>query len=94
MARRRAFIPQKLPVFLAGEGASEQGYGRWLNRLAAAHKIPVAIKAESLTGGDPLGLVEGAMKNLATAERHGRRYAIRGLLLDTDQFGKSKISDT
>ena len=87
MARRRTLIPQKRLVFLAGEGPSEQGYGRWLNRLAAAHKIPVAIKAEGLTGSDPLDLVEGAIKKLAAAERLGRRYTIRGLLLDTDLFG-------
>lgn len=94
MVRRRALILQKRLIFLVGEGLSEQGYGRWLNKLAAAHKIPVAIKAEGLTGSGPLDLVEGAIKKLAAAKRPGRRYTIRGLLLDTDQFGKSKIRDT
>lgn len=93
MARRKVLIPQKRLIFLAGEGLSEQGYGRWLNRLAAAHKIPVAIKAEGLAGSDPLELIEGAVNKLAAVERPGRRYRIRGLLLDTDLFGKNEDRD-
>ena len=93
MARRKGLIPQKRLVLLAGEGLSERGYGRWLNRLAAAHNIPVAIKAEGLAGSDPLELVEGAVNKLAAVERPGRRYRIRGLLLDTDLFGMSAGRD-
>ena len=58
MARRKAQIPQKRMVFLAGEGLSERGYGLWLNKLAIKHEIPVAIRAEGHAGGDPLELIE------------------------------------
>lgn len=93
MARRKVQILQKRLVFLAGEGASEQGYGRWLNKLASKHEIPVAIRAEGHAGGDPLELVEWAINKLSAVERTGRRYSIRGLLLDTDQFDKNEDRD-
>ena len=93
MTRRKGLIPQKRLVFLAGEGLSEQGYGRWLKRLAPKHNIPVAIRADGLAGSDPLELVQGTVNKLAAVERNGTLYRTRGLLLDTDQFGKNEDRD-
>ncbi len=81
--------PRKKPVFLAGEGLSERGYGRWLNRLAADAGVPVAIRAEALRGGDPLDLIEQAIDRLRTVERQRIPYRTRGLLLDSDLRGQS-----
>lgn len=93
MARRKTQIPQKRMVFLAGEGLSERGYGLWLNKLAGKHEIPVVFRAEGHAGGDPLELIEWALKKLAAVERTGKRYRLRCLLLDTDQFGRNENRD-
>ncbi len=89
MPSRRVSRPRKKPVFLAGEGLSERGYGRWLNRLAADTGVPVAIRAEALRGGDPLDLVEQAIDRLRTVERQRGSYRARGLILDGDLRGQS-----
>ena len=89
MPSRRVSRPRRKPVFLAGEGPSERGYGRWLNRLAAETHAPVAIRAEALRGGDPLDLIEQAIDRLRTVERQRGPYRMRGLLLDGDLRGQS-----
>ena len=89
MPSRRVSRPRKKPVFLAGEGPSERGYGRWLNRLAAEAHVPVAIRAEALRGGDPLDLVKQTFERLRTVERQRGPYRTRGLLLDGDLRGQS-----
>ena len=93
MPRRRALVPQKRLVFLACEGQGEEGYGRWLNRLAGDYGVPVAIRAESLGGGDPFALVEKALERLARTERYRGRYAVRWLLLDADRLGEDPGRD-
>lgn len=93
MAGRRALRPIKKPVFLAGEGLSERGYGRWLNRLANQQNLPIAIRSERLQGGDPLDLVQQALVLLRGIERHRGAYPIRGLLLDRDRLGQSQERD-
>ncbi len=89
MPSRRVSRPRRKPVFLAGEGPSERGYGRWLNRLAAETHAPVAIRAEALRGGDPLDLVKQTFERLRTVERQRGPYRTRGLLLDGDLRGQS-----
>jgi len=93
MARLRTLRPIKRPVFLAGEGPSERGYCRWLNRLAAQAGIAVAIQAESLTGGDPLDLVDQAFRKIARIERQRGPFKVRGLLLDSDRRGQDRDRD-
>ena len=92
MGKRRP-IPQRTTVYLAGEGASEQGYGRWLNRLAHHQGVPVAFTVEKLQGGDPLDLVEQAVEKLDRLERQRGRFAVRGLLLDRDLYGDTPNRD-
>ena len=93
MARGRKPIPQNRPVFVAGEGLSEQGYGRWIGRLGAVYGVPIAVRAEGLHGGDPLDLVNQAVRKLRIAERRGAKYPIRSLFLDHDTFGKNPEND-
>ena len=93
MPSRRVSRPRKKPVFLAGEGLSERGYGRWLSRLAAEAHVPVAIRAEALRGGDPLDLIEQAIDRLRTVERQRIPYRTRGVLLDSDLRGQSSERD-
>ena len=79
--------PLRRPVFLAGEGQSERGYGRWLSKLATQQGVPIAIRCEGLKGGDPLSLMEQFLDCLHRAESHRGRYRLRDLILDTDRRG-------
>ncbi len=89
MPSRRVSRPRQKPAFLAGEGLSERGYGRWLNRLAAEAHFPLAIRAESLLGGYPLDIIEQAIDRHRTVEKQRGPYRTRGLLLDGDIRGQS-----
>jgi hypothetical protein len=91
---RRGVIVQRTPVLLCGEGKSEQGYGRWLDRLAGRHEVPVKIHAEALNGSDPLELVKAAVARLKTCERDGAPFLRRALLLDTDLRGRNADRDS
>jgi len=91
--RRTTIRIIKTPVFIAGEGKSERGYGRWLGQLARNHGVPVAIKAEALQGGDPLDLVAQAKAKLETIEKYRGNYSIKGLLLDDDLLGQNRERD-
>ena len=93
MPSRRVSRPRKKPAFLAGEGLSERGYGRWLSRLAVETNVPVAIRVEALRGGDPLDLIEQTIDRLRTVERQRGPYRTRGLLLDGDLRGQSMERD-
>lgn len=84
---------QKTPVFLAGEGPSEQGYGRWLGRLAHTHQMPIAIRCDGLSGGDPLDMIREALLKLEASERSGARYRRKAILLDADSLGKNEERD-
>ncbi len=83
----------KTPVFLACEGLGEQGYGRWLNRLADDLAIPVVVQASSVGGGDPLDLVEKSIHRLRRLEKQRGPHRLRGLLLDRDCFGRDQDRD-
>ena len=78
---------------MAGEGSSEFGYLRWLNRLAARSGVRVAFTAKRLQGGDPLELVESALDRLTVVERRGARFRHRALLLDRDGLGANETRD-
>lgn len=93
MPPRRLTRPLLKPVFLACEGFSEQGYGRWLNRLASELKVPAFINTECLEGGDFCHLIEKAVRRLARTERQKGPQHIRGLLLDTDCLGRDPDRD-
>ncbi|MEQ8195953.1 MAG: hypothetical protein RIB59_15845 [Rhodospirillales bacterium] len=87
MPRKIPHIQQKKLVFIAGEGLSERGYGRWLNHHAAEIGLSISIRVEALAGGDPCDLVEQSIEKLAAAEKSGARYRSRALLLDSDLRG-------
>lgn len=93
MARRRPHIQQKQLVYWAGEGRSERGYARWVNRLASIQQIPLSISAESLAGGDPLDVMEQAVTKLEAIERRRGRYSTRILQVDDDLRGRNTGRD-
>ncbi len=93
LAPRRRRIPPHTQVFVAGEGNSEFGYLRWLNRLAAKTGVRIAFTAKCLQGGDPLELVESALNQLTVVERRGTQFRHRALLLDRDGLGDNNTRD-
>ncbi len=82
-----------MPVFMAGEGKSEEGYCRWLSRLAVGKSLPIHIRAEGLSGSDPLDLIEQAVSKLSRMEYGRRLFIHRSLLLDADLLGKKSERD-
>ena len=93
MSRGRPGRPQKRLVFWAGEGNSERGYARWLNRLAAKKSIAISIHAEALSGGDPLDLVQQSIQKLFSLEKRRSKYPHRFLALDDDLRGNNANRD-
>jgi len=93
MNKRRLIIPQKLPILLLGEGKSEQGYGRWLNKIARTHKLPFHFNAEGLKGGDPLDLLQKAIEKMKNLTRSRESFKHVALLLDSDLRGQNPERD-
>ena len=87
MRARRAFIPQRKPIFIGCEGESEQGYAGFIQDLVREANLPVHLVIEVLGpgAGDPLSRVEMAVRKLAQLRRTRVAPADRFVLLDTDQ---------
>ena len=89
---RRPFIPQCRRVFLGCEGESERGYGGLIGRLLEEQRRDVHLDVVLLKpgGGDPLALVERAVKYIRENEqKRNAPYVHRALLLDADTLGRS-----
>jgi hypothetical protein len=81
---RRNLKPQRRRVFVGCEGESEQSYVAVVQRLldpgAALHLV-----ARVLNGGDPLAIVESALKAIRAENAKGREpFARRFVFLDSD----------
>jgi hypothetical protein len=88
MTRRRApHIPQRRPVYIGCEGASEFNYAGFLQDLLREAGLPVHLVVEELGpgAGDPLARVEMAVRRLAHLRRTRTAPAERFVLLDFDQ---------
>lgn len=96
VGRRRAARPQRVRIFVGCEGESEQGYVALLQRLADAAGLALHLDTVVLQpgGGDPLAIVELAVRRMGQRERqHGAPYAHRAILLDADKRGQSPQRD-
>lgn len=88
MTRRRPpHIPQRRPVYIGCEGASEVSYAGFLQDLIRDAALPVHLIVEELGpgAGDPLARVEMAVRRLAHLRRTRTAPAERFVLLDFDQ---------
>ena len=95
MSRRRPFRPQRVPIFVGCEGESERGYVAFLGRLAeqaglAVHLDPLVLQPG---GGDPLAIVELAVKRLSQGRRKQTVYAAHFVMLDRDKWGQAPARD-
>jgi hypothetical protein len=95
MSRRRHFRPQRVPIFVGCEGESERGYIAFLGRLAeqaglAVHLDPLVLQPG---GGDPLAIVQLAVKRLSQGRRKQTVYAAKFVMLDRDKWGQAPARD-
>lgn len=88
MRRPRSFRPQRVPVFIGGEGRSEIAYAGWLRNLARDRAIPVHLELRDLEqgAGDPYTRIEMAIQLVERIERNREPFAGRYVFLDTDQI--------
>ena len=87
MARQRAHRPQRRRIFVACEGASEVGYVALIRLLAEEAGLYVHLDIHDCCGGDPLAIVETAVRmHNSRKARHGA-FAARSIFLDADRRG-------
>ncbi len=89
---RRPHIPQKRPVYIGCEGASEVSYAGFLQDLLRDAGLPVHLVIEELDpgAGDPLSRIEMAVRRLAHLRRTRAAPTERFALLDSDQAGRDR----
>ncbi len=84
-------------IFVAFEGKSEIAFCAWLQDLCDKHELNVHLdKPRQMKGGDPLALVQCALKARERSEKSaglGHRHSC--LLIDTDRLedGSPRSSD-
>lgn len=95
MSRRRPFRPQRVPIFIGCEGESERGYVAFLTRLVEQAGLSVHLDSMVLQpgGGDPLAIVELAVKRLSQGRRKQTDYAAKFVMLDRDKWGQAPARD-
>lgn len=92
MSRR---IPQRTRIYLGCEGESEQAYGKVLNQVADAVGLPLYLDCDVLQpgGGDPLALVQLAIRRISEKVSKRGLFANCAVLLDRDRLGQSPGRD-
>lgn len=90
MTRRPPFIPQKRPVYIGCEGASEASYAGLLQDMLREANQAVHLVIEELGpgAGDPLDRIEMAVRRLAHLRRTRTAPVERFVLLDADQAAR------
>jgi hypothetical protein len=91
--RRPSRPPPRRRVFLGCEGESELGYANFLGRLLEKRPQRIHLDPVVLGGGDPLALVELALRLIAEGERKRTAYEIRAVLLDADRLRQTPDRD-
>ena len=86
MRRRAHHRPERRPIFVGCEGASEVSYIAFISDLAKTARLPVSIKPVALREGDPLTRVEKAIRLINDNRKKRIDYAERFILMDSDQI--------
>ena len=87
MARRRAHRPQRRRIFVGCEGASEVGYVAFIRLLAEEAGLQVHLGIHDCRGGDPLAIIETAIRVHDSRRTKFGAYAARSVFLDADRHG-------
>lgn len=91
MSRLR--IQLRARIYLGCEGQSEQSYGARLGQIADGVGLHLHFDNDVLGGGDPLAIVELAIRRIAQKEARRGRFVHRAVLLDRDRLGLSPERD-
>ena len=83
----RSPIKQRKRIYLGCEGPSEQSYVVRLGQIADAAGLHLHFDNDiPRPGGDPIELVQSAIRRIKEREKHGA-FAVRAILLDQDKIG-------
>lgn len=84
-------IPQRKRIYLGCEGTSEQSYGKRLNELADSSGLHLALDCDVLQpgGGDPLAIVQLAVKRIQMKIRKRGGFERCAVLLDRDTLSQN-----
>ena len=87
MPRRPSYRPQRRRFFVACEGESEEGYVALLQRLADEAGLALYLDIRICRGGDPLAIVESAVRELNARRIRRGAYVGQAIFLDADRRG-------
>ena len=85
MPRRPSYRPQHRRFFVACEGNSEFGYAAFLQSLALESGLLIHLDIRKCHGGDPLAIVERAVRELNTKRNRRGGYNGQAIFLDADR---------
>lgn len=88
-------IPQRKRIYFGCEGDSERSYGKLLNVLTDAAGLSLFLDCDVLQpgAGDPLALIETAIRRIyEKGAKHGA-FKAHVVLLDSDKLGQSPQRD-
>ena len=87
MPRRPSHRRQHRRFFVACEGNSEHGYAAFLQRLALESHLSIHLDIRKCHGGDPLAIVETAVRELNARRTRRGGFDGRAIFLDADRRG-------
>lgn len=85
MPRARGHILQRRRIFVACEGDSEVGYVALLQRLTDEAGLATHLDIRRCHGGDPLAIVETAVRELNIRRNRRGGYDGQAIFLDADR---------
>ncbi len=85
MERQPANRRQRRRIFVGCEGDSESGYAAFIGILAEEAGLPVHLDIQNLRSGDPLAVVERAVKRCNQRRTRRGEYVARSIFLDADR---------
>ena len=85
MPRRHGHRAQRRRFFVACEGDSEVGYAAFVQRLADESDLAVHLDIRKCRGGDPLAIVETAVRELQARKSRRGPYVGQTIFLDADR---------
>ena len=85
MPRARGHKLQRRRFLVACEGDSEVGYAALLQRLAEESDLAIHLDIRNCHGGDPLTIVERAVRELSARKVRRGAYVGQAIFLDADR---------
>ncbi len=94
MSRYNALnVKPRQRIFVAVEGSWEQSFVKWLSLLCDQHNAHLHLDVANACGGDPLAIVECAVRDRKLRARKGP-YIAAIILLDDDQLDQNQNRGT